>query len=273
VEAARRFGKRIAIHTYGPAGFRDAVRAGPDSIEHGADVDDDTLWEMAEMARKKIFWVPTIDHNRYYAEARDEYQFGLDAVKGLHDYIARNLETARRAHKIGMRFAMGSDAVFTMFGQNTRELEWFVKAGMTAEEALKTATLHGAELLGVADRLGKVQPGYLADLVAVEGRPWEDVDGDTPGPVGDEGRRSRRGPTGRRRSETGQEGVMRWAFCAVNKRLVTETDGSGTCGRSQLLAGNIDQFPYRGVATRRRHPTRTDRRTLPAQRRRCLPGD
>jgi imidazolonepropionase-like amidohydrolase len=70
---------------------------------------------------------------------------------------------------------MGSDAVYSMFGQNTRELGWFVKAGMSPEEALKTATSNGAELLGKANELGAVAPGYFADLVAVEGDPTADI--------------------------------------------------------------------------------------------------
>ena len=71
---------------------------------------------------------------------------------------------------------MGSDAVYTMFGQNTRELGWFVKAGMTPEQALVAGTRTGAELLGAGDRLGRLAPGYLADLVAVEGNPLTRID-------------------------------------------------------------------------------------------------
>jgi imidazolonepropionase-like amidohydrolase len=70
---------------------------------------------------------------------------------------------------------MGSDAVLTMFGQNTRELRWFVKAGMTPAEALKTATTNGALLLGMEKSLGAVAPGYYADIVAVEGDPLADA--------------------------------------------------------------------------------------------------
>jgi imidazolonepropionase-like amidohydrolase len=70
---------------------------------------------------------------------------------------------------------MGSDAIYTMHGQNTRELGWFVKAGMSPEEALKTATSNAAELLGKADELGAVAPGYFADLLAVEGDPRADI--------------------------------------------------------------------------------------------------
>jgi len=70
---------------------------------------------------------------------------------------------------------MGSDAIYSMFGENTRELGWFVKAGMTPEEALKTATANAAELLGKGNELGAVAPGYFADLVAVEGDPTADI--------------------------------------------------------------------------------------------------
>jgi imidazolonepropionase-like amidohydrolase len=172
VDVAHTMGKKIAIHSYGPEGARDAVRAGADSLEHAVDIDDQTL---AEMARRKTFYVPTIDHNRYYVDAAPEYQFSPGAVERLNAYIARNLETARRAHRAGVRFAMGSDAVFTMFGQNTRELAWFVKAGMTPEQALKTATVNAAELLGMPADIGLATPGHYADLIAVEGDPLANI--------------------------------------------------------------------------------------------------
>jgi len=172
VDVAHAMGKKIAIHSYGPEAGRDAVRAGADSLEHAVDLDDETI---AEMVRRKTFYVPTIDHNRYYVDAAADYGFRAGSVERLNAYIARNLETARRAWKAGVRFAMGSDAVYTMFGQNTRELGWFVKVGMTPEQALKTATVDAAELLGMKDDLGSVAPGRFADLVAVEGDPLADV--------------------------------------------------------------------------------------------------
>jgi imidazolonepropionase-like amidohydrolase len=93
----------------------------------------------------------------------------------LNDYIRRNFETARRAFKAGVKFAMGSDALFTMCGQNTRELSWFVKLGMTPEQALATATTNAAALLGKDRELGAISPGYFADVTAVEGDPLADV--------------------------------------------------------------------------------------------------
>jgi imidazolonepropionase-like amidohydrolase len=172
VDVAHQAGKTIAIHSYGPEGARDAVRAGADSIEHATDMDDETI---AELAKRGTFYVPTIDHNRYYVEYRWQFGYGPDVQTRLDAYRRRNLETARRAHRAGVRFAMGSDAVFTMFGQNTRELGWFVETGMTPGEALKTATTHGALLLRKEKELGAVAPGYRADLLAVEGDPLSDI--------------------------------------------------------------------------------------------------
>ncbi len=172
VDAAHRYGKRIAIHSYGPDGARDAVRAGSDSVEHAIDIPDDVL---VEMVKRGTFYVPTIDHNRYYVEFRDQFGYDEKVAARLNAYIEKNLETARRAHKAGVKFAMGSDAVFNMFGQNTRELAWFIKAGMTPAEALQTATSNAAGLLGMPDQLGAVAPGYMADIVAVEGDPLSDI--------------------------------------------------------------------------------------------------
>ena len=172
VETAHALGRKVAIHSYGPGGAKDAVRAGADSVEHGVDLDDRTL---AEMVRRGTVWVPTIDHNRYYIDARDDFGFADAAIPPLREYITKNLESARRAVTAGVRLGMGSDAVFTMFGQNTRELEWFVKAGLSAAQALGTATTTAAALLGMEAQLGRIAPGYLADVIAVEGNPLDDV--------------------------------------------------------------------------------------------------
>src|SRR5439155_9207404 len=93
----------------------------------------------------------------------------------LRAYIDKNLESTRRAFKAGVKIAMGSDAVYTMFGQNTRELGWLVKAGMTPAQALAAATTTPAALLGMEKSLGAIAPGFFADLVAVEGDPLADV--------------------------------------------------------------------------------------------------
>ena len=173
VDAAHKFGKKIAIHSYGPDGARDAVRAGTDSLEHATDMEDATI---QEMAKRGTFYVPTIDHNRYYIDNGDKIGYAPGYKEKLQAFIPRNLETARKAFRAGVKFAMGSDAIYTMFGQNTRELGWFVKAGMTPEQALRTATTNAAELLGRGKELGAVAPAYYADLAAVEGDPLTDID-------------------------------------------------------------------------------------------------
>lgn len=173
VDVAHAQGKKVAIHSYGSSGVRDAVRAGADSVEHGADVDDATI---AEMVKRGTVWVPTVDHNRYYIDAKDEYGFAEGSERALQDYINRNFDAVRRAVKAGVKLGMGSDAVYSMFGQNTRELGWFVKAGLTPAQALAAATTTAAALLGMDKELGRVAPGYLADLVAVEGDPLQKID-------------------------------------------------------------------------------------------------
>ncbi|HEY6264520.1 MAG TPA: amidohydrolase family protein [Candidatus Acidoferrum sp.] len=172
VDAAHQFGKKVAIHSYGPDGARDAVRAGTDSLEHATDMDDATI---LEMAKRGTYYVPTIDHNRYYIDNGNKIGYAAGYKEKLQAFIARNLETARKAYKAGVKFAMGSDAIYTMFGQNTRELGWFVKAGMTPEQALRTATTNAAALLGKEKELGAVDTGYFADLVAVDGDPTVDI--------------------------------------------------------------------------------------------------
>src|ERR1700747_1644230 len=172
VDAAHQFGKKIAIHSYGPDGARDAVRAGTDSLDPATDMDDGTI---QAMAKRGTYYVPTIDHNRYYLDNWQKIGYANGFQEKTKAFIERNLETARKAHKAGVKFAMGSDAIYTMFGENTGELGWFVKAGMTPEQALRTATTNAAELLGKEKELGAVAPGYFADLIAVEGDPLSDI--------------------------------------------------------------------------------------------------
>jgi len=175
VDAAHRHGRRIAIHSYGDSGGRAAMRAGAESVEHatGAGLDEGAF---AEWARRGTVYVPTVDHNRFYAENAALLGYDAAQVAALDSFRLLNLETVRRAHRAGVRIAMGSDAVYWMFGENTRELAWFVRAGMTPAEALATATTNAAALLGMPRKLGRVDRGYFADVVAVEGDPLRDID-------------------------------------------------------------------------------------------------
>jgi imidazolonepropionase-like amidohydrolase len=171
-DVAHQAGKRIAIHSYGAAGGRAAMLAGAESVEHAVDLDDSTL---AQMARRGTVYVPTIDHNRYYIAHKDEYGYTAGDSAALEAYMRRNVLTFRRALRAGVKIAMGSDAVFTGFGENTRELDRFVENGMTPAQAIATATTTAAALLGKEKELGAVAPGYYADIIAVEGDPLSDI--------------------------------------------------------------------------------------------------
>lgn len=172
VETAHTMGKRIAIHSYGPEGARDAVKAGADTVEHAVDIDDATF---AEMIRKKIIYVPTAYHNAWYAEHYKDFNWSESDVQNLLAYQRSVEETTRRAIKAGVRIAAGSDAVFDLFGHNTEELTYLVKCGMTPEQAIAAATVNAAAALGMEKDLGQVAAGYYADLVAVEGDPLADI--------------------------------------------------------------------------------------------------
>src|SRR5258708_35279219 len=95
VDTAHAAGRKVAIHSYGPAGARDAIRAGGYTLEHATDIDDDTI---AELARKKIWNVPTIDHNQYYIEDADNaYKLPIGSKQNLTNFISLNLEDATTA--------------------------------------------------------------------------------------------------------------------------------------------------------------------------------
>jgi len=100
VDMAHKFGKKIAVHSYGPDGARDAVRAGADSVEHATDMDDATI---QEMVKRGTFYVPTIDHNRYYIENGEKIGYAPGHKERLQAFIPRNVETARRAFKAGVK--------------------------------------------------------------------------------------------------------------------------------------------------------------------------
>ncbi|MDI1483417.1 amidohydrolase family protein [Polyangium sp. y55x31] len=172
VETSHQEGLPIAIHAYHEDTARLAIMAGPDSIEHPEGLD---AVDCGNMIDKGTIYVPTIDHNRYYKDNLAFFGYAPDLAAKFDAYIRDNLASTAQAHLLGVKIAMGSDAVFTGFGQNTRELAWFVQAGMTPLEALRAATIHGAESIGVQHEIGKVAVGYYADIIAVEGDPLADI--------------------------------------------------------------------------------------------------
>ena len=174
IDTAHAAGHKVAIHSYGPDGARDAIRAGTDSLEHATDMDDATI---AELVRKNIWYIPTINHNQHYFDrADDAYKFSPEAKRNLLNYIQRNFVTAQKAFRAGARLLVGSDAVYTAYGLNMQELRWFVKLGMSNEQALQSATVLPAEMLGMEKSLGSLAPGYFADIVAVDGDPLADIE-------------------------------------------------------------------------------------------------
>lgn len=179
-DAAKTAGIRITVHTYGPQAVDAAVSAGVTSIDHPVGMSAE---QIKAMANTGIIYVPTIDHNRYYAQHGPEYGYNRDVKAGLRVFVGRNIETARQAHSAGVTIAMGSDAVLSGFGENTCELKAFLAAGMTTAEAIQTATINGAKLLGEEANLGRLQPGFEADFVAVSGDPLTDISAVTEGVV------------------------------------------------------------------------------------------
>lgn len=167
VDVAHAHGVKVAVHDYLGEVADDIIRAGADTIEHARELSDASL---AAMRERGVAYVPTIWHNVYY---RDNIErLGLDpaAAAGFDAFIDANVATARRAKAAGVTIVMGSDAVFTGFGDNTRELDVFVeRVGMTPMEALATATTDAARALGIDDRLGAIRPGYEADFVVIDG--------------------------------------------------------------------------------------------------------
>lgn len=172
-EVAQAAGKRITVHSYGPQAVNGAITAGVTSLDHPVGMSRQQLVAMQE---KDIIYVPTVDHNRYYAHHGEEYGYGEDVQASLHVFVGRNIESVRRAHANGVTIAMGSDAVMTGFGQNTCELRAFIAAGLTPAESIQTATVNGAKLLGKETELGRLAEGFIADIVAVAGDPLTDID-------------------------------------------------------------------------------------------------
>jgi imidazolonepropionase-like amidohydrolase len=169
VDETHRQRHRIASHAMALYGVHNSVEAGVDSIEHGDYIADEDLHTMVQ---KGIYYVPTIFVGEYVAEGRA--QAGAPVWR---DMLAIHENTFRRALKAGVRIAFGTDiGGFDWHINPAREFALMVKYGMTPEQALRSATVTGAELLGWGDRLGTVETGKLADLIAVPGDPLADIE-------------------------------------------------------------------------------------------------
>ncbi len=173
VETARDYGFRVAAHAHGAEGMKRALRAGVDSIEHGTMMDDEVL----ALFRKTGGWyVPTISAGRYVADKAKDPNYYSALVRPKAAAIGPQLQsTFARAYKAGVKIAFGTDAGVFPHGENAREFVYMVEAGMPPLEAIRSATVNAATLLGQESRLGLVAPGYTADIVAVKGDPLRDV--------------------------------------------------------------------------------------------------
>ncbi len=168
VDEAHRERHKVASHAMARQGVHNSVEAGVDSIEHGNYIADEDL---AVMVQKGIYYVPTIYVGEYVAQGRaQEGQPVWRQMGEIHE------QTFRRALRAGVKIAFGTDIGGFDWGINAaREFAWMVKFGMTPEQALRSATVAGAQLLGWGDRLGTIEAGKLADIVAVPGDPLADV--------------------------------------------------------------------------------------------------
>jgi imidazolonepropionase-like amidohydrolase len=172
VDEAHARKRRVAAHAHGAEGAKRAVKAGVDSIEHGSFLDDEGL---ALMKRKGTYLVPTLMAAEGVRERLEKKNLHPLQVPKARAAIAALQSTARRAVKAGVKIALGTDAGVFAHGRNAEEFRLLVGVGMTPAQALRSGTLVDAELLGVADRLGVLEAGKLADVVAVPGDPTRDI--------------------------------------------------------------------------------------------------
>lgn len=173
VSTARDYGFRVAAHAHGAEGIKRALRAGIDSIEHGTIMDDEIL---ALFRKHGAWYVPTISAGRYVADKAKEADYYSPLVRPKAAALGPQIQaTFGRAYKAGVKIAFGTDAGVYPHGENAKEFAYMVEAGMTPLDAIRSATLNAATLLDQDKRLGSIEPGYAADIVAVSGDPLRDV--------------------------------------------------------------------------------------------------
>lgn len=197
VDESHRLRKKVAVHCHGDFVAREAIEAGVDSIEHGSFMKPDTL---TMMKKKGTFLTPTLMASEWIMGKIDNYPPALQA-KAKAATAARS-EMFRNAVRMGVKISFGTDAAVFPHGQNAKEFKLMVDLGMNPIDALKSATVTDAELLGIAQKVGTLEKGKLADVIAVPGDPIADITAtERVLFVMKEGRIIRQGPSGTEKAE------------------------------------------------------------------------
>jgi len=173
VSTAKDYGYRVAAHAHGAEGMKRAILAGVSSIEHGTFMDDEVI---ALMKEKGTYYVPTITAGKSVADSAKipGYYPPLVVPKAIATG-PKIQSTFAKAYKAGVKIAFGTDAGVFAHGKNYKEFEYMVEAGMPAMDAIKSATMNAADLLGISDRTGSIEKGKSADIIAVNGDPIKDI--------------------------------------------------------------------------------------------------
>lgn len=173
VATAKDYGMAVAVHAHGSEGMKRAVLAGVDSIEHGTFMTDEV---MELMKQRGTYLVPTLLAGDWVAKKAEEDDYFPAVVRPKAATIGPVIQrTFSKAQAAGVRIAFGTDSGVSPHGENAREFQLMVAAGMPPMKALQAATIEAARLLRTEDTLGSVSAGKLADLVAVSGNPLENI--------------------------------------------------------------------------------------------------
>jgi len=173
VEASHLLGMKVAAHAHGKRGIEAAIKAGVDSIEHGTYSDAATF---ALFKEHGTYLVPTILAGKTVAEMATVPGYLHPTVQAKAARIGPLIQDMfKRAYAAGVKVAFGTDSGVSNHGENAREFQYMVEAGMPAIEAILAATRAGADLIGASDRIGSIQAGRFADLIAVAGNPLTDI--------------------------------------------------------------------------------------------------
>lgn len=173
VKTAHMMGRKVACHAHGTDGINAALRAGVDSIEHGTYLDDSTIDLFLETG---AYLVPTIHAGKFVAEKAQDAEWFNPAIRAKAEAVGPVIQGAfGRAYEAGVNIAFGTDVGVGAHGTNALEFVYMTEAGMPANEAIKSATINAAELLGIGETVGQIKPGFAADIIAVDSNPIEDV--------------------------------------------------------------------------------------------------